>query len=305
MRHSSWVLNDIQLHRKLIPAGSLIVSHKGQVDQPGTYWYHSHERGQYPDGFRGQMVVHDPENPYADMYDEEVAITLSDWYHGQMVDLLTTFISVENPTGAEPIPDSALMNDTQNLTVSIKPGNTYFFRMVNLGAFAGQYFWIEGHTMQIIEVDGVYTEPTEASMIYIAAAQRYGFLVTAKNETGANFPMVGSMDTVSALVWWDLEREHKLTTGSPSLTQSQAPSTTTSLAGYSMTHRHHCPQLRWLTSWILLTTSLSCLMTTKSCSRILTIPLFLTSRWTTSVTAPTSELWIIFITPERLQLTYS
>ena len=27
----------------------------------GTFWYHSHDKGQYPDGLRGIMIVHDPE----------------------------------------------------------------------------------------------------------------------------------------------------------------------------------------------------------------------------------------------------
>jgi hypothetical protein len=39
----------------------------------------SHSRGQYPDGLRGQFVVHDVENPYRGQYDEEVALTVSDW----------------------------------------------------------------------------------------------------------------------------------------------------------------------------------------------------------------------------------
>ncbi|KAK3117828.1 hypothetical protein LTR53_000377 [Teratosphaeriaceae sp. CCFEE 6253] len=166
-----------------------------QIDQPGTYWYHSHTRGQYPDGLRGQLVVHDPENPYRGQFDAEIPLTLSDWYHDEMPGLLASFINFKNPTGAEPVPNSALMNDTQNLTVAVEPGKTYFFRLTNIGAFAGQYFWIEGHIMRIIEVDGVYTEPAEADMIYLTAAQRYGFLVTMKDDDAANFPMMGSMDT--------------------------------------------------------------------------------------------------------------
>jgi iron transport multicopper oxidase len=173
-----------------------VSTYNSQIDQPGTYWYHSHTKGQYPDGWRAQLVVHDPENPYAGQYDEEVAFTLSDWYHDEMPGLIDFFMSYKNPTGAEPVPNSALMNDTQNLTVSIEPGKTYFFRMTNVGAFAGQYFWIEGHTMRIIEVDGVYTEPAEADMLYLTAAQRYGFLLTARNDTSKNFAMVGSMDEV-------------------------------------------------------------------------------------------------------------
>lgn len=55
-----------------------------------------------------------------------MVITLSDWYHYRMPYLMKQFINVANPTGAEPVPKSALMNDTQNLTVSVEPGKTSF-----------------------------------------------------------------------------------------------------------------------------------------------------------------------------------
>lgn len=123
-------------------------------------------------------------------------MTLSDWYHEQMPTLISSFISVTNPTGAEPVPDSALINDSQNGTFAVQPGKTYLFHMVNMGAFAGQYVWFEGHSMRIVEVDGVWTEAQEAEMIYITAAQRYSVLITAKNDTSANFPITASMDQV-------------------------------------------------------------------------------------------------------------
>jgi iron transport multicopper oxidase len=169
------------------------------VDQPGTYWYHSHVHGQYPDGLRGPLIVHDPASPFKDMYDEELVMTVSDWYHDRMPGLLSHFISKANPTGAEPVPNSALLNETQDLSVPVQQGKTYLFRMVNMGAFAGQYIWFEGHNMTIVEVDGVYTHPAEASMIYLSAAQRCSFLITAGSDTSANFPIVASMDTVSYL----------------------------------------------------------------------------------------------------------
>ena len=140
------------------------------------------------------MIVHDPEDPHKELYDEEIVLTMSDWYHGLMQTLLAGFISVANPSGAEPVPQAALFNDTQNLTVNIEPGKTYLFRMINMGAFAAQYVWFEDHTMRVVEVDGVYTEPMEADMLYITAAQRYSVLVTAKNNTSSNFAFVGSMD---------------------------------------------------------------------------------------------------------------
>lgn len=113
-----------------------------------------------------------------------------------MPTLIQSFLNPANPKGAEPIPDGALMNDTQNLTSLVEPGKTYMFRIINMAAFASQYLWFEGHTMQVIEVDGIYTEAAEADMIYLTAAQRYSVLIKTKNDTSTNYAFVGSMDTV-------------------------------------------------------------------------------------------------------------
>lgn len=180
-----------------VPPGSNF-TYNFTIAQPGTYWYHSHTRGQYPDGLRGPMIIHDPDAPFRGQYDEELVLTVSDWYHDQMQDLLPGFISKNNPTGAEPVPNAALWNETQNLTVPIQPGQTYLFRLANVGAFAGQYIWFEGHNMSIVEVDGVYTQPAEAEMIYLSAAQRISFMITMRNDSSANFPFMASMDTVRA-----------------------------------------------------------------------------------------------------------
>ncbi|KAI0147749.1 Cupredoxin [Xylariaceae sp. FL1272] len=177
-----------------IPPG-MSVTYNFTLDQAGTYWYHSHTKGQYPDGIRQALIIQDPENPYAGQYDEELVITLSDWYHEQFRDLLVSFIDYKNPTGAEPVPQAALINETTSFQQTAEPGKTYMIRLANIGAFAAHYFWIEDHTMRIVEVDGVWTEQAETSMIYVAAAQRYTILVTMKNGTSRNYPIVTSMDT--------------------------------------------------------------------------------------------------------------
>lgn len=68
-----------------------------------------------------------------------------------MTILSGVFTSYKNPTGAEPIPDAALMNDSQNVTFAVEPNKTYRLRFVNMAAFAAFHVWIEGHDMQIIE----------------------------------------------------------------------------------------------------------------------------------------------------------
>lgn len=50
--------------------------------------------------------------------------------------------------------------------------------------------------MKIVEVDGIYTKPAEADMLYFTAGQRYSVLLTIGNEM-TNIPFVASMDEVS------------------------------------------------------------------------------------------------------------
>jgi len=166
-----------------------------QVNQPGTYWYHSHMKGQYIDGLRGAFIVHDPSAPFK--YDEEVYLTMSDWYHAEAPGLINYFESQTNEDdgGSEPIPDAALLGDGQNTTINVLPGKTYFFRFINIGSFVGMYLSIPGHTLTIVEVDGVYTNPYDVDQLYITVAQRYSVLVKTKSDTSENFPILAALDT--------------------------------------------------------------------------------------------------------------
>jgi iron transport multicopper oxidase len=83
-----------------------------------------------------------------------------------------------------------------NTTINVQPGTTYLMRIVNTGAFAAQYFYIQDHTFEIVEIDGVYTERAEASVLYVAVAQRYSILLTTKNSTDANYAIVTCADQV-------------------------------------------------------------------------------------------------------------
>ncbi|KAJ5098279.1 hypothetical protein N7532_005280 [Penicillium argentinense] len=163
------------------------------INQNGTYWYHCHTGNCYPDGHRQALIVHDKDAYFNEMYDKEYTITMSDWYHELIEDI--NWIRKANPTGAEPVPQAFLMNDMTSANISVKPGETYLLRLINVGAFVAQYFYIEDHTFKIVEVDGVYTDPTEASILYIAVAQRYTILVEAKNSTEKNYPIVMAADS--------------------------------------------------------------------------------------------------------------
>ncbi|KAG7446974.1 ferroxidase [Guyanagaster necrorhizus] len=186
--------------------------------QWGTYWVHGHAKGHYVDGLRGPVVIHPSEEVYS--YDEEYTISVADWYHQQHSVLLEEFINIANPGGAEPVPQSGLIYFAQNgsylgpisgtsptgatsavgfndnATLPFEAGKTYRLRLLNTGAFSMFYFWIDGHDMRIIEVDGTDIEEYAVDVLSISVAQRYSILVTARNDTNAsNWVIHANMDT--------------------------------------------------------------------------------------------------------------
>lgn len=152
-------------------------------------------QGQYPDGLRAPLIVHDPDSPYKNSYDEEKVVTLSDWYHDQMPNLSSYYLNnTLNQDSPEPIPYSALFNDRKNVKLQVKPDKTYFLRIINFAAFSQIYLQFDQHDMEIIEVDGVYTHPRKAKTLYLAVAQRYGVLLKTKNTTHQNYAVLAKLD---------------------------------------------------------------------------------------------------------------
>ena len=170
------------------------ITYNFTIEQPGTYWYHCHTDYCYPDGYRQALIVHDKDAYFNDDYDEELVLTMTDWYHDLLENLEGQFMSLYNPSGAEPIPNAFLLNDTTNTNIDVKPNTTYLLRLINIGAFVGQYFWIEDHDFKIVEIDGVYVEPQTASIVQLGPAQRYAVLFTTKNSTDKNYPIVTVAD---------------------------------------------------------------------------------------------------------------
>ncbi|OJT07652.1 Laccase-5 [Trametes pubescens] len=193
-------------------------------DQAGTFWYHSHLSTQYCDGLRGPLVVYDPDDPNASLYDvddDTTVITLADWYH------TAAKLGPAFPVG----PDSVLINGlgrfsgdgggATNLTViTVTQGKRYRFRLVSISCDPNFTFSIDGHNMTIIEVDGVNHESLDVDSIQIFAGQRYSFILNA-NQTIDNYwiraiPNVGTTDTTggvnSAILRYDTAEEIEPTT---------------------------------------------------------------------------------------------
>ncbi|KAJ6592231.1 laccase [Mycena vulgaris] len=153
--------------------------------QAGTYWYHSHLSAQYCDGARGAFVVYDPRDPHRHLYDvddDSTVITLADWYH-----------VVAPSAPLIPTADSTLINGLGRYkdgpasplaVISVRKGTRYRFRLVAISCDPNYTFSIDGHSMTIIEVDGVNHKPLTVDSIQIFAGQRYSFVLNANQKVG-------------------------------------------------------------------------------------------------------------------------
>lgn len=176
-----------------IPPGETLL-YNFTVNQLGTYWYHSHSGMQYGDGLRGAFIVHDVESESRYLFDHELVWTLTDWYHDPSWVLAENYKSRFNPTGAEPVPQNILFQDTKDVQVNIETDTTYLIHIVNTGMFVSQYLHIEEHQFTVVELDGVYIEPNTTDVLYVAVGQRMSVLVTTKSNTERNFPILQAMD---------------------------------------------------------------------------------------------------------------
>ncbi|KAJ1895236.1 ferroxidase fet3, partial [Kickxella alabastrina] len=157
------------------PGGNM--TYRIPIIQTGTYWIHAHFSAQYVDGIRAPLILHNPEEPHK--YDEDVVLTLEDWYHDGAAGLLKDFLSWKNPGGAEPVPNGALIGRVggdELYKLKFTPGKTYRIRLINMSALSMFHFSIEGHKMRVIEVDGVDTEEQEVGNVILSVAQRTSIL---------------------------------------------------------------------------------------------------------------------------------
>ncbi|CDH52652.1 iron transport multicopper oxidase fio1 [Lichtheimia corymbifera JMRC:FSU:9682] len=92
-------------------------------------------------------------------------------------------------------PDSGLINDNANSTFDFVPGKTYRLRLINMSGFSEFFFSIDGHNMDVIEVDGVDVQRSTVNSVTLTAAQRVSVLVTANNDTSLNYNMHADMNT--------------------------------------------------------------------------------------------------------------
>ncbi|KAG2751701.1 multicopper oxidase [Suillus brevipes Sb2] len=151
-------------------------------NQAGTYWYHSHYSVQYCDGLRGALVIYDPHDPLAHMYDVDDAstvITLSDWYHVVAPVLRHIIGTTANSSLINGLGRYAGGPASDLAVISVEQGKRYRMRLVAMSCDPNFQFSIDGHNLTVIEADGQLTEPLVVDELQILAGQRYSVVLVA------------------------------------------------------------------------------------------------------------------------------
>ncbi|GAQ82977.1 hypothetical protein KFL_001310085 [Klebsormidium nitens] len=190
-------------------------------DQVGTFWYHAHLGMERAAGAWGLFIVDPPlgqSEPFA--YDQELDITLADWYHMDEIYYGYYFLAVN---GANPPANSFLLNgrgqfnctpaiertggygdldpykacnvssaDCGPTVLKVQPNTTYRARILSGAAQSYMLFSIENHTLTIVQADGGYTEPRNVSVLEIASGQSYSVLFTTNQAPNAYYVSVRS-----------------------------------------------------------------------------------------------------------------
>jgi iron transport multicopper oxidase len=144
------------------------------------------------------LIIEDPNPPFH--YDEELILTLSDWYHEQVPDLIDAYQSQsgEATDGTPPPSGGGLINSGKNVKIYVKPSTTYLVRVICPASYPGHAWLFDQHNQTTVEVDGTYVQPTGVNdgglLTRIAPGQRQAVLITTKNDTSQNYAIFDTMD---------------------------------------------------------------------------------------------------------------
>ncbi|KAJ2265659.1 hypothetical protein GGH14_006575, partial [Coemansia sp. RSA 370] len=174
-----------------IPPGSQFTYIIETRDQSGTYWVHSHYGTEGIDGLRTALVILDQDASLLDEYDEDVLLALEDWGQEPNDNLLERLKTL-SLVGMPPNHPSVLINGINaNLSQPIRftPGRRYRLRVISMSFTYWFKVRLPGHTMQVIEADGIYSQPSAADGLDLGPGQRYSVIITAQESLEFNYAL--------------------------------------------------------------------------------------------------------------------
>ncbi|KAF6136495.1 hypothetical protein GIB67_035054 [Kingdonia uniflora] len=179
-----------------IPAGTNFTYHFQVKDQIGSYFYFPSTAMHKAAGGFGGLRVNSRlliPVPFADPEDD-FTVLIGDWYtksHKAIKKQLDSGRSLGKPDGVLINGKSGKGNGKDVPLFTMKPGKTYRYRICNTGLKNSLNFRIQGHQMQLVEMDGSHTVQNKYESLDVHLGQCYSVLVTA-DRAPKDYYMVAS-----------------------------------------------------------------------------------------------------------------
>ncbi|PRQ52763.1 putative laccase [Rosa chinensis] len=168
-------------------------------DQIGSYFYFpSLAFHKAAGGFGGIKIASRPRIPVPFPPPAgDFTILAGDWFKQNHTDLKAILDGGNNL----PFPDGLLINGrgSNGNTYTVDQGNTYRFRISNVGIATSINFRIQGHKMLLVEVEGIHTLQNTYSSLDIHLGQSYSVLVTADQPPQDYYIVVSTRFTSQVL----------------------------------------------------------------------------------------------------------
>lgn len=168
------------------------------ANNPGTFYYHSHDGLQKLDGLQGNLVIRrtKEQDPSSSLYDYDLpahVLFLTDWHHepasdgfpGRIHRDVTVYARHYLVNAKGRYTDVVHGNTTKTPYAEFRviPGKRYRFRIVSaVCTECPASITFEGHRVTLISTDGVATKPVTVDTIHVYSGERYDVVLEASNE---------------------------------------------------------------------------------------------------------------------------
>lgn len=161
------------------------------LEDAGTYWYHTHFRGwnQQDRGLYGVLIV-DEESPPA--VDRDVVLVLDDWVMTRRGTLSEEFGAMHEWAHAGRLGNLATINNAADAVVPLTAGERVRLRLANVANAQIFALMFPGHPPVVIAEDGNPTTPRALGEepLVMGPGQRVDLILDATGEPGSRHPIV-------------------------------------------------------------------------------------------------------------------
>ena len=161
---------------------------------PGTYWYHSHDRSweQMARGLSGPLIVEDAE-PWTGLEGaatREITMLLDDWYLRSDAQIDTeSFGNLHEWAHAGRIGNTFTVNGTMGTRFPVRAGERLRLRLINAANARIMPLAIEGARAVLVALDGHPIAPRDGETTILAPAQRADLVIDCTGRPGDRLPL--------------------------------------------------------------------------------------------------------------------